>query len=94
MKVSISIPTILRPLTENKKKLEFESDSALETVQSLLDSLEIKFPGIHERVCEGNSVRSFMNIYVNDNDIRFTDNLATQVGDGDNIIILPAVAGG
>jgi MoaD family protein len=64
------------------------------TVQSALDDLGRKFPAVTQRVFENGQVRRFVNVYVNDEDIRYLDNLATAVKDGDEVSIIPAVAGG
>jgi molybdopterin synthase sulfur carrier subunit len=64
------------------------------TVAELIDQLETDHVGIKERLIENAEVRRFVNIYVNDEDIRFTGGLATPVADGDTVVILPAVAGG
>jgi molybdopterin converting factor small subunit len=64
------------------------------TVQSALDDLGKKFAGITQRVFENGQVRRFVNVYLNDEDIRYLDNLATPLKDGDELSIIPAVAGG
>ena len=64
------------------------------TVQAVLDDLGRKFPGVVQRLFEGGQVRRFVNVYLNDEDIRYLDNLATPVKDGDELSIIPAVAGG
>jgi MoaD family protein len=69
-------------------------EAAGSTVKSLLDNLGQKFPGIAGRLFENGQVRRFVNIYVNDEDIRYLENLDTAVKDGDELSIIPAVAGG
>jgi molybdopterin converting factor small subunit len=64
------------------------------TVQATLDDLGRKFPGVNQRIFENGQVRRFINVYLNDEDIRYLDNLATAVKDGDEVSIIPAVAGG
>jgi MoaD family protein len=64
------------------------------TVKALLDDLGQKFPGITQRIFENGQVRRFVNVYLNDEDIRYLDSLQTPVKDGDQLSIIPAVAGG
>jgi MoaD family protein len=64
------------------------------TVQAVLDDLGKQYPGIVQRLFEGGQVRRFVNVYLNDEDIRYLDSLATLVKDGDELSIIPAVAGG
>ena len=88
---NVRIPTPLRKLTND---LEVVS-AAGGTVGELLDSLEKAFPGLRERICdEQGNVRRFVNIFVNDEDIRFLDDRATPVKDTDEVSIVPAIAGG
>ena len=88
---SVRIPTPLRKLTND---LEVVS-AAGATVGELLENLDKAFPGLRERICdeEGN-VRRFVNIFVNDEDIRFLEDRATPVKDTDEVSIVPAIAGG
>ena len=88
---NVRIPTPLRKLTND---LEVVS-AAGATVGELLESLDKAFPGLRERICdeEGN-VRRFVNIFVNDEDIRFLEERATPVKDTDEVSIVPAIAGG
>lgn len=90
MPISVSIPTLLRPLTQNQKRIDIEGA----TVRELIERMESQYPGIRERLLDGGQMHRFVNVYVNDNDIRFADNLSTALKDGDNVTILPAVAGG
>ncbi len=90
MHVTVSIPTILRPLTGQQKQLSARGD----TLAALIDNLEASHPGIKARLVTDGQAHRFVNIYVNDNDVRFADNLATRLQAGDHITILPAVAGG
>ncbi len=90
MSIRVNIPTPMRQHTDNQAVVEAVGSS----VKDLLDNLGTKFPGIGSRVFENGQVRRFVNIYVNDEDIRYLDNLQTAVKDGDEISIIPAVAGG
>jgi molybdopterin synthase sulfur carrier subunit len=91
MAIDVRIPTILRPYTSDERSV----DGNGATVIAVIDDLETRFAGIKNRlVDESGDVRRFVNIYVNDEDIRFTGGLDTTVADGSTIVILPAVAGG
>lgn len=90
MAVEVRIPTILRPFTGGEKAVP--ADGA--TLGEVVTSLEANHPGIGERLLEDGELRRFVNVYVNDEDVRFLDGLATPIADGDSITILPAVAGG
>lgn len=87
----IRIPTPLRKLTNEQELVEAEGA----TIGDLLDDLDQRFPGLKERICdEQGEVRRFVNIFLNDEDIRFLEERATPVKDGDEISIVPAIAGG
>ncbi|CAN2178318.1 MoaD Molybdopterin converting factor, small subunit [Candidatus Nanopelagicaceae bacterium] len=90
MSIEVRIPTILRPYTKDQKSVE-ASGSTLATVITDLDS---QYAGLGERLLENGALRRFINIYINDEDVRFLGGLDAQVKDGDSITILPAVAGG
>jgi MoaD family protein len=90
MAITVSIPTILRPLTNNQRRVEVSGA----TVHEIIERLEQQYTGIKEKLLAEGQVHRFINIYVNDNDIRFTEGLATAVADGDSLTILPSVAGG
>ena len=91
MAVTVRIPTPLRRLTQNQPEVEAEGDN----IESLIENLEANYPGIKERICdESGNIRRFVNIYLNDEDIRFLDGNATAVKDGDEISVIPAIAGG
>jgi MoaD family protein len=90
MAIEVRIPTILRTYTGGERVVE----GAGSTVTEVIDRLETDHAGIKERLVDNGEARRFVNIYVNDEDIRFTGNLQTPVADGDTVVILPAVAGG
>lgn len=90
MAIDVRIPTILRNFTGGERAVE----GAGATVGELIGNLDTAHGGIGERLLENDEVRRFINIYVNDEDIRFSGGLATAISDGDTIVILPAVAGG
>lgn len=91
MSVEVRVPTVLRKHTGGERVVQAEGT----TVAAVLDSLLHRFPGLKDELLnEGGQVRQFVNIYVNDEDIRYLDRLETSVDDGDNLAILPAVAGG
>jgi molybdopterin converting factor small subunit len=90
MAVEVRIPTILRSYTGGAKAVEGSG----RTLAEVIDSVESTNPGIKERIVEGADVRRFINVYVNDEDVRFIDGLDTAVSDGDVVVVLPAVAGG
>ena len=90
MAVQVKVPTILRTYTDGDKAVS----GAGGTLGEVFDDLESRHPGIKERVVEGDDLRRFVNVYVNDEDVRFTGGLGTGLADGDTVVILPAVAGG
>jgi molybdopterin synthase sulfur carrier subunit len=90
MAVKVRIPTPLQKLTGDKD----EVDGKPGTVISLINDLDKRFPGIGERISEGGKIRRFINIYLNDEDIRFLKNEGTEIKDGDEVSIVPAIAGG
>ena len=90
MAIEVRIPTILRSYTDGKKAVE----GAGETLSELFADLDSRHPGIRERLVENGELRRFINVYLNDEDIRFLDGINTKLSDGDNVTILPAVAGG
>ena len=91
MAVTVRIPTPLRKLTDNRSEIEIDG----ETVESLIGNMEASYPGIKDRICdESGRVRRFINIYINEEDIRFLDGTDTTVKAGDRISIVPAIAGG
>ena len=91
MSTNIRIPTPLRKLTNGLEIVQADGGN----VGELLTSLDAKFPGLRERICdETGQVRRFVNVYLNDEDIRFLGEQATAVKAGDEISIVPAIAGG
>ena len=93
MSVSVRIPTILRTYTGGES--EVTVDPAEDTLASVIEALEVAAPGIRARVLDdAGALRRFVNIYVDDDDVRFTDGLATPTPAGAKISIIPAVAGG
>jgi molybdopterin synthase sulfur carrier subunit len=89
--VVVKIPTQLRNLTGNEAEAEVDGVSS---VGEALDALYERFDGLRDRITEDGELRRFVNVYVGGEDIRFGDGLETPVSDGDEITILPAVAGG
>jgi molybdopterin synthase sulfur carrier subunit len=91
MSVQVRVPTPLRRFTGGAEEVIANGT----TVAALVDDLESNHPGMKERICdEGGKVRRFVNIFVNGDDIRFLNNLDTPVKDGDEVSIVPAIAGG
>jgi molybdopterin synthase sulfur carrier subunit len=91
MAIQVRIPTILRTHTGGNKTVEGSGD----TLAALVDDIDAKHPGIKGRlVTDEGKLHRFVNVYVNDEDVRFTGALETAVKDGDSVTILPAVAGG
>jgi MoaD family protein len=91
MAVQVLIPTPLQKFTNDEATVALEAGS----VDALIDALEGRYPGLKARLCdEAGKLRRFLNVYVNSEDIRFLDNQATTLNDGDEVSIVPAVAGG
>jgi sulfur-carrier protein len=90
MAIEVRIPTILRTYTGGEKAVDGEGA----TLSELIDNLESNHPGIKDRLIDEGDLRRFVNVYVNDEDVRFTGGLETKVADGDQVVVLPAVAGG
>jgi sulfur-carrier protein len=91
MSVTVKIPTQLRAVTNGEAEAEV-ADAG--TVGEVLDGLYDRYDGLRDRIAEDGDLRRFVNVYVGGEDIRFLDGLETQVEDGDEVTILPAVAGG
>ena len=91
MTIKVRIPTPLMKLTDNQSEVSAEG----KTISDIINNLENQFNGIKDRICEKNgSPRRFINIYINEEDIRFLEGEMTSVKDGDEISIIPAIAGG
>ncbi|CAB4631071.1 unannotated protein [freshwater metagenome] len=90
MAIEVRVPTILREYTGGAKVVSAEGA----TLQSAFDNLEANYPGIGGRLIDDSGLRRFINVYLNDEDVRFLDGLNTVIADQDTITILPAVAGG
>jgi sulfur-carrier protein len=88
--VTVKIPAQLRTLTGNESETQVEGSS----VGEALDAVYTRYEGLRDRITEDGELRRFVNVYVGGEDIRFGQGLDTPVGDGDEITILPAVAGG
>ena len=91
MSVKVKIPTQLRSVTGGDAETEVEKAG---TVGEVLDGLYDRYDGLRDRIAEDGDLRRFVNVYVGGEDIRFLDGLETSVDDGDEVTILPAVAGG
>ncbi|MBP2355103.1 molybdopterin converting factor small subunit [Kribbella aluminosa] len=89
--MSVRVPTILRPYTKGVSEVSAEGS----TLTEVLDSLDTSYPGIKGRVLdESGELRRFVNVYVDDDDVRFAEGLQTSIKDGGQVSIIPAVAGG
>ncbi|HSZ45396.1 MAG TPA: MoaD/ThiS family protein [Streptosporangiaceae bacterium] len=90
MAIEVRIPTILRSYTDGQKLVEGEGS----TLGELFADLDGRYDGLRERLVDDAGLRRFVNVYLNDEDVRFLGGLAAPVSDGDTITVLPAVAGG
>ncbi|MEN9577188.1 MAG: hypothetical protein RJA70_197 [Pseudomonadota bacterium] len=90
MSITVRIPTPLRTLTGGHEEVSVEGAN----IQAVIDNLESSYPGMKERLVDEKGVRRFVNLYLGDEDIRFLDGLNTSVKAGDEISIVPAIAGG
>jgi sulfur-carrier protein len=90
MAIEVRIPTILRTYTDGEKSVTGEGAN----LSALIDDLEANHPGIKDRLLDDGDLRRFVNVYVNDEDVRFLGGLEATLSDGDQIVVLPAVAGG
>jgi sulfur-carrier protein len=90
MAIEVRIPTILRSYTGGDKAVQGSGA----TLDELLDNLDAAHNGLRERLVDGEKLRRFVNVYLNDEDVRFLGGLETPVKDGDTVTVLPAVAGG
>jgi sulfur-carrier protein len=90
MAIEVRIPTILRSYTGGAKSVQGSGG----TLGELLINLDAEHGGLRERLVDGEKLRRFVNVYLNDEDVRFLGGLETPVADGDTVTVLPAVAGG
>ncbi len=90
MAIEVRIPTILRTYTDGAKQVEGTGS----TLGELITDLEARHAGLQARLIDGGALRRFVNVYLNDEDVRFLSGLDTPVKDGDTVTVLPAVAGG
>jgi sulfur-carrier protein len=91
MPVRVLIPTPLQRLTQNQAEITIEGGD----IREVITNLEGKFPGVKARLCDENgALRRFVNIYINEEDIRFLKGESTPLQDGDEVSIVPAIAGG
>jgi len=91
MPITVRIPTPLQKITRNKAEIKSQGSN----IKELIDNLERDFPGLKDRICdEKGNVRRFINIYVNEEDVRFLKQDRTSLKDGDEVSIIPAIAGG
>ncbi|MEU2926273.1 MoaD/ThiS family protein [Streptomyces sp. NPDC048304] len=90
MAIEVRIPTILRTYTDGQKAVEGTGN----TLAELFADLETRHAGIQDRIVDEGKLRRFVNVYLNDEDVRFIDGIDTKLSDGDTVTILPAVAGG
>ncbi len=90
MPISVRIPTPLRSLTQGKEEVHVTGG----TVGDVINRLEAEYPGMRDRLLDAKGVRRFINVYLNEEDVRFLEALKTPVKDGDTISIVPAIAGG
>jgi sulfur-carrier protein len=91
MAISVRLPTVLRPHANGEARVDADGG----TVGEVVDDLVARFPGVKPNLlADDGSLHRFVNVYVNDEDVRYLDKMATAVADGDELSILPAVAGG
>ncbi|GIH90120.1 MoaD/ThiS family protein [Planobispora siamensis] len=90
MAIEVRIPTILRTYTDGAKAVDAQGS----TLEELIGDLESRHPGLQARLVDQGALRRFVNVYLNDEDVRFLGGLETPVADGDTVTVLPAVAGG
>ncbi len=90
MSITVGIPTILRPYVKDQRRVV--GDGA--TLSALIDNLDSDYPGIKDRIVDEGAIRRYVNVYINSEDVRFLDGVNSKLSDGDEVDILPAVAGG
>lgn len=90
MPVKVLIPTPLQKITEGKDTVEANPGKLID----IINELDKKYPGLAERICQDGKIRRFINVYINEEDVRFLEGEQTVVKDGDEVSIVPAIAGG
>ena len=90
MSVEVRIPTVLRTYTGGQKAVHGNGG----TLQEVLEDIDARNPGLKDRIVEAEALRRFVNVYVNEEDVRFSGGLNAATTDGDVVVVLPAVAGG
>lgn len=90
MAIEVRIPTIMRSYTDGAKAVEGNGD----TLADVISDVDARHPGLRGRLVDESGLRRFVNVYLNDEDVRFLGGLETKVSDGDTVTVLPAVAGG
>ena len=90
MSITVSLPTILRPYANDQRRVEADGT----TLATLIDNLDVDYPGIKSRIVEDGSIRRYVNVYINSEDVRFLNGLESELVAGDQVDVLPAVAGG
>ena len=91
MSIVVRIPTPLRRLTNGEDKVDVDGDS----LGGVIEAMNEQYPGIRERICDDQGqLRNFVNVYINGEDVRFLQGLETATSDGDEVSVVPAVAGG
>ncbi|MGW4535096.1 MoaD/ThiS family protein [Nocardia sp. NPDC004340] len=90
MSVTVSIPTIMRPITKGEKRVQAQGA----TLAAVIADLEANYPGLAAKLLEDGKLKRYVNVYVDDEDVRFTGGLDAEVPEGGSVTILPAVAGG
>ncbi len=91
MPIKVRVPTALQKMTNNEGEVEVQGSS----VEEIIEDMNTRFPGLKERLYdESGEIRRFINVYVNDEDIRFLEGAKTALKDGDEVSIIPAIAGG
>lgn len=90
MAIEVRIPTIMRTYTDGAKAVDAKGDN----LAALIDDLDANHPGLKDRLIEDGDLRRFVNVYINDEDVRFIGGLEAELSDGDQVVVLPAVAGG
>jgi molybdopterin converting factor small subunit len=90
MAIEVRIPTILRTYTDGAKQVEGTGS----TLGELIEDIDVQHSGLRDRLVADGGLRRFVNVYLNDEDVRFLGGLETPVKDGDTVTVLPAVAGG